>query len=369
MDKNFFENVDDLLFYNKYEKAINLLMRHLLVTEDINTDYKKAYFLVIQLLNRTNQHAISRELLDEIPFEDSSFDYLKSIRNAVDNLSDINWFLAKIIKYKLKNDDTENTLFNKAVLLRDLGQIDDALYFIKRRMDIVFKKYSKGVNSAPMKKECWSDNAKVALFDLKSIFDSIEVEFFLKGGALLGCIRENKILEHDYDIDVGVDEKFDRKLIEEAIEKSGLFLLRELKNDRTIYLTHRNGTVVDVFFHYMEGGYYKNKGMYLVWRNEPFQLTKKSFLGADFNIPFNYDKYLTETYGDWKVYKKDYNTYIDNPSATIINEREMAFYFISKITHCYLSGRDSLALRLADKYFEITKDMETYNKIKNSFGK
>jgi len=303
-----------------------------------------------------------------MPFQDHSFSYLKAIRKAVDSEESVSWFFSKIMCYKQETADVENALFNCAVLMRDLGRGDECVQYIKNRLLYVIDKYSFGCAEENKKNEKWGIKAAVALADLKSAMDAGGIEFFLKGGVLLGCVREGKILEHDYDIDVGVDERFDRNSIESALFGAGKFYQRENDNDRTIYITHENGVHVDVFIHYLEQGCYKNRGMYLTWRNKPFRLVERNFLEDTYLIPDDFDTYLSETYGDWRSPAPHYNTYTDNLNTEVNDQVWMSFYFLSKIAVCYKMGRTVSMNKILRAYLALTNDFSLFDAIQAKLG-
>lgn len=364
---NISKNLEDLIFHSEFDEAIDLLRDYLVFCDVRSESYRIYFFKLIELLNRVGRFSSSRFLLDDMLFVDNSFEYLKSVRNTAAGIRDVDWFLAKMLKYKTVSNDYINPLFNYGILKRDLGQKSEGLDILKKRMRAVFKNNLKAQEQINSNAESWSLKAREALFDLKEILDSEDIEFFLKGGLLLGCVREDRILEHDYDIDLGVDERYSKSHLERVIRETGLFFFRYLENEKAIYLTHRNGTLVDIFLHYEHDGLYKNNGMYLVWANSKFKLVEVDFLGAKFKVPDDCERYLTETYGEWRVPKDNYNTYIDNPNSIVIDQTDMAIYFVNNIVRCYLEGKSKLAIRLASKYKEITGDCETYNEILKAF--
>lgn len=48
------------------------------------------------------------------------------------------------------------------------------------------------------------ENLKVA----KRILDDMGIPFFLSNGTLLGCVRNKDLIEHDNDIDLGIDSRY-----------------------------------------------------------------------------------------------------------------------------------------------------------------
>ena len=48
------------------------------------------------------------------------------------------------------------------------------------------------------------ENAKSVLIELKTIFDQLNVKFWLRRGVLLGAVRENRFIPYDHDIDISI---------------------------------------------------------------------------------------------------------------------------------------------------------------------
>lgn len=170
-----------------------------------------------------------------------------------------------------------------------------------------------------------------ALLSLKKVFDENNINFFLVSGTLLGCIRESRLLRHDKDADVGIWDDQNHGVTENVLRKSGLFYIQTSRTPHTIRAKHVNGTAIDIFIHYREPENYWHGGVKLKWSNTPFKLTKYQFLGQHFYIPENYDLYLKENYGNWRVPKIEFDSSIDTNNATIINQYEMKVHEKKKL--------------------------------------
>lgn len=168
-----------------------------------------------------------------------------------------------------------------------------------------------------------TQSAPEALRNLKVVLDNSGVEFFLISGTLLGCIRDNKLLGHDKDIDVGIWNDIDKESVITALSTSGLFHINSIRSEHVIRIKHVNGVAIDLFIHYREENNYWHGGVKLKWNNTPFQLKEKKFIGEKFKIPSNYDLYLRENYGDWKKTVKKFDSAFDTPNSTILNKNEM----------------------------------------------
>ncbi|AHG84819.1 Cps7C [Bibersteinia trehalosi USDA-ARS-USMARC-189] len=170
--------------------------------------------------------------------------------------------------------------------------------------------------------------AAQALNDLKFVMAQQSIPFFLISGTLLGCIREGKLLGHDKDIDVGVWDDYDYEQLATLLGQSGYFYIVPTRTKHLVMLRHLNGIVIDVFIHYREENDYWHAGVKIKWHNSAFELAEKEFLGNNYLIPKDYDRYLTENYGDWKTPKVDFDSAFDTPNMEIYNQTEMTIYKI-----------------------------------------
>lgn len=182
--------------------------------------------------------------------------------------------------------------------------------------------------------------AEKALLDIKHLLDKKNVEFFLVSGTLLGCIREGRILSHDKDVDIGVWDDASRDILISAFRTSGLFYLQASRSEHVIRIKHVNGTAIDVFIHYREHDNYWHGGVKLKWSNTPFSIIPHRFLGCVFNIPEDYDLYLKENYGNWRIPTKEYDSSIDTSNATIINADELIVGIYRKLVEAILENAD-----------------------------
>ncbi|MDB5963131.1 MAG: hypothetical protein JWP59_4425, partial [Massilia sp.] len=169
-------------------------------------------------------------------------------------------------------------------------------------------------------------NAARALDDLNRVLSDAGIAMFLVSGTLLGCMREGRLLGHDKDVDVGIWEDVPRPALLAALQGCGLFRLQASRSAELVRVRHVNGTAIDVFYHYRQADSYWHGGVKIRWHNRPFTLTSRRFLGRDFLVPEDYDTYLTENYGDWRIEVKQFDSAFDTPNAEIVNHDEMAIY-------------------------------------------
>ncbi len=192
------------------------------------------------------------------------------------------------------------------------------------------------------------DAATTALKDLRNTLIKNDVDFFLISGTLLGCIRNNYLLGHDKDIDVGIWEDCERSKIINAISTSGFFEFHAIRSEHVIRIKHVNGVSIDIFYHYREENNYWHGGVKLRWNNTPFILKEHKFLGVKFNIPSNYELYLTENYGDWRMENKEFDSAFDTPNGVNINNNELIVH-IYKCLAVALKKHDTTRIKMLEK--------------------
>lgn len=165
-----------------------------------------------------------------------------------------------------------------------------------------------------------------ALRDLHHLFKLADIPMFLVSGTLLGCIREGQLLGHDKDVDVGIWEDISLSHLLNTLRASGLFYIQVSRAPELVRVKHVNGIAIDIFYHYREAGTYWHGGVKVRWHNTPFELTTHNFLGEDYLIPNDSDKYLTENYGDWRTPKRQFDSVYDTPNMEVINMHELAVH-------------------------------------------
>ena len=153
----------------------------------------------------------------------------------------------------------------------------------------------------------------------KKALDELNIPFFLSSGTCLGYLRENKFLDHDYDIDVGIYSKDYTPEIVKVMAKHKLLLYRTMGTEKDgLELSFRlNGTKmgrnakIDIFLHYpnektgktfwtsYEAPYFEKQIKYQV---SNFKLKQVKFMGLKINVPNSTVKYIREHYGEnWYV--------------------------------------------------------------------
>ena len=182
-------------------------------------------------------------------------------------------------------------------------------HFSKQKMSI--KKF------IPLKAKIYG----IILSKTAKVMKKLNIPFFLSSGTLLGYYREGKILDHDYDLDIGIfKEDYNLKLIKE-MEEEGFNNYRNLGDisrgfEMSFYLPNTPIGVyakIDIFVHNREvvNG---NKKIYwasyrkpdyverIKYRVSSFNIKPITFMGVNTYIPADTEKYLVEHYGkNWRT--------------------------------------------------------------------
>lgn len=191
---------------------------------------------------------------------------------------------------------------------------------------------------APRRTHFSRNRGERALLDLKRAVDPTGIPLFLVSGTLLGCIREGRLLAHDKDVDVGVFEDVDRARLLRAIRTSGAFYVLRGRSPRILRLKHVSGAGVDVFVHVRDERDVWHGGVQMIWHNSPFDLAEREFLGRSFLVPADFDRYLTENYGDWRTPRVDFDTFFDTPNGEVVQRDELAIHVYRKLLDAIVAG-------------------------------
>ena len=117
------------------------------------------------------------------------------------------------------------------------------LIFIKKCTN---KEFYKNINKQKKFNKCLSD--------MKKILDNANQPFFLCCGTLLGQHRENKFIDYDPDIDIGILKSDFNINLKNIISKSCIFKLKKeygkIKNSYELNFIHQNGIGIDIFIYY-----------------------------------------------------------------------------------------------------------------------
>ena len=181
------------------------------------------------------------------------------------------------------------------------------------------------------------------------MFAQAPVKPFLVSGTLLGCVREQRLLAHDYDIDLGVNlaDEFLPGLLAE-LKRHPSFQLQEtqfITNEIAVMnhwarghagqpwlvkFIYRNAIHLDFFIHISYQGEVFHGSKKNLWANTDFGLAPRSFYGVEFYAPENAEVYLTENYGDWATPVRSFDCTTDTPNARVIHSTSALKFLIKR---------------------------------------
>lgn len=161
-------------------------------------------------------------------------------------------------------------------------------------------------------------NFTKTLFLMDNILKKYNIKFFLAFGTALGARRENKFIEHDNDIDIGIFfEDYNFSVEDEIMKIFNLNHRLGSKDNNGGYeisvKSPETGVSLDIFLFYKKDNYVwcasyfglcdKSKNKMCRWKYRPIMLNKINFLNRIFYIPS--DEFLIDQYGDdWNISKK-----------------------------------------------------------------
>jgi hypothetical protein len=169
---------------------------------------------------------------------------------------------------------------------------------------------------------------EAALRDFYSEFADFKKDLFLISGTFLGVVREGHLLDHDYDIDLGIMGSELLPELEAHAKNSDIFAIKTIERASwgfynqpcMLKLIHKNGVNVDVFVHVSYKGLMFHGGALNVWFNSNFSLTGYTACGVTNMMgPSDSTKYLIENYGAWWIEKKDFDYNEDTPNYFLPN--------------------------------------------------
>jgi hypothetical protein len=156
--------------------------------------------------------------------------------------------------------------------------------------------------------------------DLVELLDDAGVPFFLAAGTALGYVREGGPLGHDADIDVGVfAADWDRDALFDLFDTHPGFRPDPVHpTSQKLALQHRGGAPIDVFRFYHDGGRVHHDGTFVRWWNTPFGVHRiPARAGGAVPVPTPADRYLTESYGAWRVPDPGFDAFLDGPNVEV----------------------------------------------------
>lgn len=150
----------------------------------------------------------------------------------------------------------------------------------------------------------------------KEVLERLNIPMFLSSGTCLGYLREGKIIDHDYDVDVGIFAKDYTPTMTTELAKAGIYLYRTLGDEATgMELSYiMTGTPlgkrakIDIFLHYpstdeqgnQKLSWYSYKAPLfkekIQYRVNKFDIKEVPFLGFTVNVPSPVVNYIKDHY-------------------------------------------------------------------------
>jgi len=186
------------------------------------------------------------------------------------------------------------------------------------------------------------NTAYEALNAINKINDKHNTNFFLVAGGLLGLAREGKLLDHDYDLDIGyfMDEYSDEE-IKNIFDQETNFSFLSSSNG-TIVIAYKD-LIIDLFGHYAhDESTIRFSTDIHHWDHKKFELKKVDFMNTQVLVPVDIDTYLTEEYGGWKNKIIAYDFSYDSPNRKY-SGLPGVIYLMNRLENAVKNGWDSYA--------------------------
>ncbi len=194
---------------------------------------------------------------------------------------------------------------------------------MKKILKVLLKKLGLYNIIVSKKKEYEQNNfrkyAPLFLVELGKKFEENNILYWLEYGTLLGAIREKKIIDYDYDIDIAVLKNEENLLkIEKIFKDNGFTKVHEIKlNEITTEKKYKKSNIsIDIYIFTFEKNKFKgycygeleNKSFtetlqllngFVTYKCEfnPFKTIDYEMYNQKFKIPENYMEHLAEYYG------------------------------------------------------------------------
>jgi hypothetical protein len=207
--------------------------------------------------------------------------------------------------------------------------------------------WTGGARTAPVTAtELRGTGAAKVVHELVELLDTAGVPFFLAAGTALGYVREGGPLGHDADIDVGVwEQDWDRSALFELFDSHPAFRPDPVHpTSLKLSLKHRGGAPIDVFRFYRDGERVYHDGTFVRWWNTPFGVERvRGDDGRAVPVPTPADRYLTESYGDWRVPEPGFDAFVDGPNVEVTWPAYRDLYLVRRAYARVSDGRREAA--------------------------
>ena len=218
--------------------------------------------------------------------------------------------LAGLKRHFADHPDDDGSLGSVRLLLGDHLSLNEARNFVE---DDLRKRLGRRAVTSRGPHPVGRAQQVAVLSDVIGALEQADLRSFLVSGTLLGYVRSGELMEHDYDIDLGI-------LPGEADEGQVVRALSDLADysvdaqELKVVANHASGFGADVFLHYERDGLLWHGTDIHEWWNTPFGLNRGSLHGVDVWVPDDAELYLYENYGTWQRPVAFYNFSFDTPN-------------------------------------------------------
>jgi hypothetical protein len=242
-----------------------------------------------------------------------------------------------------------HALHHYALLLLRMDKPERAIAIARECFMTVIRSLSFGSQSEVIA-PAGDHRAEAALSDLLHELRHSGSRLFLAGRTLLRNARSESVGNR---IDVGIDENTSSQIVRDALSRSLRFSILPTENDNFVSLRHINGSRVDIFRHHSHAGKIIRENNDVYWWNTPFEYAKVVFLNHEIDAPANLDQYLTESYGDWRRKKDDFDDLIDTRNLVVTRAEHVIVQCLLRLPEYYLAGKRAGLNRVRDRLVSI----------------
>jgi hypothetical protein len=150
-----------------------------------------------------------------------------------------------------------------------------------------------------------------AIGEAVGVLKSQGIDVWIQDGTLLGAVRDNKIIEWDHDLDLGVYSWQWTSDCHNALINNGFTLKSSFNRPESDYQQHwvKYGVKFDIFHYYKEQDgriwHGMKGGRFRFYYPREFHLAPVSLMGKEFPAPYPPQDFLKTKYGnDWRTPKK-----------------------------------------------------------------
>lgn len=313
-----------------YQAAIHSLQSSLFALPN----HEGAILLFSDVAQQTNNSQSSRKLLHRFMLDSASPQGWLAVANLVETVEDYMqmkaaWTLwtEKFVKNSYSNDACSFLAIGAA----RVGNYEEA-HEIWRNSLLEAARSRADLSALSIRKHSFSSKlAPKALASLKVVLDDAKIEVFLVGETLLSYARGNQTYDRGAVVDVGIWSESMSNGFLELLINSGQFMILPHQSRDVVQLKHVNGILIDVSLYHQGNEHYFHADTKVRWSKTPFKLTKCRFWDATYLIPDDYETFLWESFGDWRVFEKPVDSVLNAKERTVLNEAELLIHTFSKL--------------------------------------